>query len=161
MQQSSINASNGSSLNIPSTRFRTDILSNNPLNPINEVETDIITRKKLDELLEQVSPHYKLDPDVAEILIDMADDFVEGIVSSACQLAKHRKSNTLEVKDLQFHLEHIWNIKIPGFSSDFELNNEASHAESLKPPTVGVHQQRLELIKKAQAQQESQQQKTT
>lgn len=39
-----------------------------------------------------------------QLLMHMADDFIEGAVKSACQLAKHRKSTTLETKDLQLYL---------------------------------------------------------
>jgi hypothetical protein len=48
----------------------------------------------------------------------VADDFIENIINSSCQLAKHRKSNILEVKDVQFHLERNFNLWIPGFSTD-------------------------------------------
>lgn len=36
--------------------------------------------------------------------MQLADDFVETAVNSACLFAKHRKSNTIDVKDVQLHL---------------------------------------------------------
>ena len=42
--------------------------------------------------------------DYMQMLMQIADDFIDNVVSAACQLAKHRKSNTVEVKDVQMHL---------------------------------------------------------
>jgi transcription initiation factor TFIID subunit 12 len=79
----------------------------------------------------------------AKILLEIADDFMESVTSFACALAKHRKSDTLEVKDLALHLERNWNIKIPGYYTTLE---------NVKPPKKAsipeAHKQRLALIKK-------------
>ncbi len=36
--------------------------------------------------------------------MQLADEFIENVVTSSCRLAKHRKSPTLELKDIQLHL---------------------------------------------------------
>lgn len=53
-----------------------------------------------------------------QVLMHIADDFIENVISSSCDLAKHRHSDTLEVKDVQMHLERAWNMWIPGFGSE-------------------------------------------
>lgn len=47
-----------------------------------------------------------------QILLDVADDFIESVTTFACNLAKHRKSTTLEVKDLQLPLGFISHILV-------------------------------------------------
>lgn len=125
-----------------------------------ESQTEVVTSKKLQELVAQIDSREKLDEDVEEVwrnafattdlphplslqlLVQIADDFIDSVATFACQLAKHRKSDTLEVKDVALHLERNWNIKIPGFSTDGEV-------KPFKKPTVtDVHKQRIALIKK-------------
>ncbi|EDO28948.1 predicted protein, partial [Nematostella vectensis] len=51
-------------------------------------------------------PHEQIGYDVEDVTVclQVADDFIENVVNSSAQIAKHRKSNTLEVKDVQLHL---------------------------------------------------------
>ncbi|PWA20659.1 hypothetical protein CCH79_00011493 [Gambusia affinis] len=80
--------------------------------------SQVLSKKKLQDLVREIDPNEQLDEDVEEMLLQIADDFIESVVTAACQLARHRKSNTLEVKDVQLHLERQWNMWIPGYGSD-------------------------------------------
>lgn len=39
-----------------------------------------------------------------QLLAQLADDFIEEVVAASSRLAKHRKSSSLDVKDLRVHL---------------------------------------------------------
>lgn len=102
----------------------------------------ILSKRSIQELVAQIDPSEKLDPEVEDILVDIADDFVESITTFGCSLAKHRKSSTLETKDILLHLERNWNITLPGFGGD-EIKTYK------KPPTSDIHRERLAVIKKS------------
>lgn len=44
---------------------------------------------------------------VPQMLFDIASEFVESVTNFSCRLARHRGSDTLDVKDLQLHLGKI------------------------------------------------------
>ncbi|KAJ2797956.1 Transcription initiation factor TFIID subunit 12 [Coemansia guatemalensis] len=99
----------------------------------------ILSKRKIQELVSEIDPTERLEPEVEDILCDIADEFIESVTSFACQLAKHRKSDTLEAKDLQLHLERNWNIRIPGFASE--------EIRSVRKSTVSQsHQEKLNAI---------------
>jgi len=104
-------------------------------------DVKVLDKKRLQELVKEVDPLEQLDEDVEEMLLQIADDFIDNVVTSSCQIAKHRKANTVEVKDVQLHLERNWNMWIPGFGSD-ELK------PFKKASTTEAHKQRMALIKK-------------
>ncbi|KAG9332052.1 hypothetical protein JZ751_016185 [Albula glossodonta] len=104
--------------------------------------SQVLSKKKLQDLVREIDPNEQLDEDVEEMLLQIADDFIESVVTAACQLARHRKSNTLEVKDVQLHLgkggnERQWNMWIPGFGSDeIRPYKKACTTEAHKQPNA-------------------------
>jgi len=83
-------------------------------------------------LVSSVDPNVKIEPDVEDLLLSIADEFIDSVTNFACRLAKHRGGETLEVRDLQLHLERNHNIRIPGFASD---ETRISLAQSTVAPT--------------------------
>ncbi|TMW52049.1 hypothetical protein DOY81_002829 [Sarcophaga bullata] len=101
----------------------------------------ILTKPRLLELVREVDTTAQLDEDVEELLLQIADDFVEDAVKTTCAFAKHRKVSKVEVRDVQLHLERKWNMWIPGFGTD-ELRPYKRAA------ITEAHKQRLALIRK-------------
>ena len=50
--------------------------------------------------------------------MEVADEFVDNVISGACRLAKLRPDATLDIRDIQIVLERNYNIRIPGYSLD-------------------------------------------
>ncbi|KAG0347739.1 Transcription initiation factor TFIID subunit 12 [Podila humilis] len=103
---------------------------------MSENSTGLITKRKIQEMVAQIDPSERLEPEVEDILLELADEFIESVTQFSCKLATHRKSSTLEVKDIQLHLERNWNIRIPGFASEEirsvrKSNVPASHTQKL------------------------------
>jgi len=84
----------------------------------------VLSKRKLDELVRQVTGGGEgpggesLTPEVEEAMLQLADDFVDTVISSACKLSKLRESPQLDIRDLQLILERNYNIRIPGYASD-------------------------------------------
>lgn len=102
----------------------------------------ILTKQKLQDLSRYIDGDDRLDDEAIELITLIADEFVDSVTNFACKLAKHRKSQTLEVKDIQLHLEKNWNIIVPGFSDD-------DSRPSKKRPFSDSHRQRLIAVKKS------------
>uniref|UniRef100_T1IY49 Transcription initiation factor TFIID subunit 12 n=1 Tax=Strigamia maritima TaxID=126957 RepID=T1IY49_STRMM len=88
------------------------------MSPMSSDTSQVLNKQRLQDLVREIDVNEQLDDDVEEMLLQIADDFIENVVTNSCLLAKHRKANTLEVKDVQLNLEKNWNIWIPGFGSD-------------------------------------------
>ncbi|KAJ1532354.1 hypothetical protein ONE63_000957 [Megalurothrips usitatus] len=125
----------------PSTT-KTQSAASSAANTMSDAPAQLLSKARLQDLVREIDPTVQLDDEVEELLMQLADDFVENAVNSASLLAKHRKANTIDVKDVQLHLERNWNMWIPGFGND-EVRpfKRAAMTEA--------HKQRLALIRKA------------
>lgn len=83
----------------------------------------VLLKRKLQEVANNIGADEGdaktiLEGDVEDLLLDLADEFVTSITSFACKLGKHRKSDLIDTRDIQLHLERNWNIRVPGQSLD-------------------------------------------
>ncbi|KAM0755827.1 hypothetical protein T439DRAFT_283341, partial [Meredithblackwellia eburnea MCA 4105] len=77
-----------------------------------------LEKRNIRELVKSVDQSEELGEDVEDLLLEIADEFIDSMTRFSVQLAKHRKSDKVEVRDLALHLDRNYNMKIPGFSAD-------------------------------------------
>lgn len=104
----------------------------------------ILGKRTIRDLVSQLDPSERLEEGVEEVLVEIADNFIESVTTFACQLAKHRKSQVLEAKDVLLHLERNWHMKIPGFGND-------EYRQYRRPKVDDAHRERLAVVKKSAA----------
>lgn len=118
-------------------------------------DNQVLDKKRLQELVKEVDPSEQLDEDVEDLLLHIADDFIEQTVTASCSLAKHRRAPAVEVKDVQLVLEKKWNMWIPAVgavSSGSSAVGGSGEQDPIKPfkrsATSEAHKARMALIRK-------------
>eukprot|EP01128_Nolandella_sp_AFSM9_P006788 TRINITY_DN3568_c0_g2_i1.p1 TRINITY_DN3568_c0_g2~~TRINITY_DN3568_c0_g2_i1.p1 ORF type:complete len:127 (-),score=47.68 TRINITY_DN3568_c0_g2_i1:141-521(-) len=114
-----------------------------PTTPVAGEDRYILSRDALRDLVSTVDPSQELDLESENLLMMMADEFVDNVTQFSAKLAKHRGSDVLEEKDVELHLDHAYNIKIPGIS-DAAFNKPAVPAFNNNT----AHQQHMDLVQK-------------
>ncbi|KAJ7074144.1 transcription initiation factor TFIID subunit A-domain-containing protein [Mycena amicta] len=129
--------------------------------PRKNTQADLSMRRTIHDLVASVDPNVKIESDVEDLLLTIADEFIDSVTNFACRLAKHRGGETLEVRDLQLHLERNHNIRIPGFAADdtrislsqSSITPAAAPAPAPKKTSQGTHMtlrsQRLAQVQQA------------
>ena len=87
--------------------------------------------------IDQGDAKIPIDNDVEDIFLDLADEFVRNVVQFSGRLAKHRKLDRIDVRDVQLNLERNWGLRIPGYSTDEiraarKWQPEGEYAENVK-----------------------------
>jgi len=98
-----------------------------------------MSKTKLQNLAKDIDPASTIEDDVIELLLKLSEEFIDNVVSGSCALAKHRRSQTLDVQDVKLYLNQQWDLQIPGFPVD---------DSKTKKLTGEAHKQRLALIRK-------------
>lgn len=112
-----------------------------PTTSSNEPLLVLVTKQRLQDLVRETDPTLNLEEEVEEIILGYVDEFVERCLNGAALIAKNRKVNTIEVKDVQQFLNRNFNMWTPGFGTD-ELRPYKRSA------TTESHKQRIALIRK-------------
>lgn len=126
MSNSGVGSAAGSSNNLgsnnlligPSNIFAS---ASTPSFPPMQMADKVFNKRKIHELIKDLTPEDLdgiHDNDVDDLIGDLVEEFVDNVTKFACRLAKHRKSEHVETRDVQLHLERNWNIRVPGYLPD-------------------------------------------
>lgn len=100
----------------------------------------------IENILASLSYNEKLDIQVEEYLVEIAQDFIETNLESACIYAKHKGCDTISNEDIALSLDKNFNIGevVSKTVNNALLNNKIT---DLNKPSTSDHCKRLELTK--------------
>ncbi|KAK8853400.1 hypothetical protein IAR55_004106 [Kwoniella newhampshirensis] len=78
---------------------------------------DVRRRRKWIEFVEELAPGMEVEQGVDEVLGDILDGMIEEGVRGAVRMAKHRKAEKVELKDMAFFIDRLWDTVVPGFDA--------------------------------------------
>jgi len=112
-------------------------------------QTHIITEEAIANLVREITdnPNSAVNNDgTTDLLIRVADDLLDQAVIGVSNLARHRGSDTIEVKDVKLYFErNFGGLSFSGYGDPVSTSVKPAK----RPVQTDGHKQRLALIKKA------------
>ncbi|KAJ3141803.1 Transcription initiation factor TFIID subunit 12 [Geranomyces variabilis] len=106
--------------------------------------TSMPAKRKLNDLVEQIDPSERLEPEAEDFLLRLANEFVADLTQRAVKAAKHRGSPGVGVKDFQLELERNWSLRIPGHApTDVQIPRRAVLSTQHQQRLSSVHKQKV------------------
>lgn len=78
------------------------------------------------------------------MLLDIADEFVEEVLTASCHLAQHRQGDKVESRDVKLCLEKNWNIRVPGYMSSTDGKKRSQPTSNHKDKVDKVRRQQMQ-----------------
>lgn len=118
-----------------------DDLERTHLQSIIDSKPEISREYTMPELLHKIDPSASLDPLAEEFLLDIADDFIDSVVSLAAEAAKNRKSETLQAVDVNYIIQRKFGADAADIRSLKDMQQEPDFVPNQ------AHQKRMKAIK--------------
>eukprot|EP00817_Percolomonadidae_sp_ATCC50343_P004930 CAMPEP_0117428894 /NCGR_PEP_ID=MMETSP0758-20121206/8504_1 /TAXON_ID=63605 /ORGANISM="Percolomonas cosmopolitus, Strain AE-1 (ATCC 50343)" /LENGTH=188 /DNA_ID=CAMNT_0005215511 /DNA_START=25 /DNA_END=588 /DNA_ORIENTATION=+ len=114
----------------------------------------LVATDKLQKLLNEVDPRHTLDPEVEDILLELADRFIDSVTHMTCKIAQHRQASPADIKDMKLHLEKNLGLHVKGFAQPIKTTTPygSTPLDPLQQPVVS--RDHLENMKKVMEAQE-------
>ncbi|WWC72206.1 uncharacterized protein I206_106167 [Kwoniella pini CBS 10737] len=74
-------------------------------------------KRKCKEFIGELHPGLEMEYGVDKVIGDILDELIDEGLKGATRLAKHRKSDKVELKDIAFFVDQCWGLENPGFDA--------------------------------------------
>jgi transcription initiation factor TFIID subunit TAF12 len=106
--------------------------------------TSVLKQNALADICSELTSTETLDINVEKFLADMADNFLDTVLDSACQLAKHKKNDKVSIEDIAIAIEQNFDIYEP---NKYTKRLSQIKTNEIKNISTNDHKKRLELTK--------------
>jgi transcription initiation factor TFIID subunit TAF12 len=106
--------------------------------------TSVLKQNALADICSELTSTETLDINVEKFLADMADNFLDTVLDSACQLAKHKKNDKVSIEDIAIAIEQNFDIFEP---NKYTKRLSQIKTNEIKNISTNDHKKRLELTK--------------